>query len=54
MNTQKRLTLDPDEHMRWIYDPSHPDYNTDQARDLRARRDAALQAAPRWMLEEAR
>ena len=52
--TEKRLTLEPDEHMRWIYDPAHRDYNTDMARHLRNRRDAALASAPRWMIEEAR
>lgn len=50
----KRLSLEPDEHMRWIYDYTHPDYNTDRARDLRERRAVAMQNAPRWMIEEAR
>jgi hypothetical protein len=50
----KMLSLEPDEHMRWIYDQTHPDYHTDYARDLRKRRDRALAACPRWMIEEAR
>jgi hypothetical protein len=49
----KRLTLEPDEHMRWIYDPSHRDYHSDRAKDLRERRAAALRNAPRWMVWEA-
>ena len=49
----KRLTLNPDEHMRWIYDPSHPDYNSDRAKDLRERRARALRNAPEWMIREA-
>ncbi len=50
----KMLSIEPDEHMRWIYDQTHPDYHTDYARDLRKRRDRALSACPRWMIEEAR
>lgn len=49
----KHLSLDPDEHMKWIYDPSHPDYNSDHAKWLRERRSRALANAPRWMAEEA-
>ena len=49
-----KLTLEPDPHMRWIYDSSHPDYNSDRAKDLRERRRVAMQNAPRWMIEEAR
>lgn len=49
----KLLSLEPDEHMRWIYDPSHRDYNSDRARDLRERRQAAMRNAPRWMIDEA-
>jgi hypothetical protein len=49
----KELTLKPDEHMRWIYDYTHPDYNSDRAKDLRARRDAAFRNAPRWMIRVA-
>ena len=48
------LTLQPDEHMRWIYDPSHPDYHSDRAEWLRKRRAAAINSAPQWMIEEAR
>ena len=50
----KMLSLEPDENMRWIYDPSHRDYNTEMAEDLRNRRAAALRSCPRWMIEEAR
>ncbi len=50
----RRLTLEPDEHMRWIYDYTRPDYNSDQARYLRERRAAALRNCPLWMLEDAR
>lgn len=50
----KRLSLKPDEHMRWIYDPSHPEYNSARAEDLRERRAAAMRNAPAWMIEEAR
>ena len=49
----KTLSLEPDEHMRWIYDPSHRDYDSDRARDLRERRDAAMRGAPEWMRREA-
>ena len=48
------LSLQPDEHMKWIYDTSHPDYNTGRAEDLRNRRASAFQSCPRYMLEEAR
>lgn len=47
------FSLEPDEHMRWIYDQRHPDYNSDRARDLRERRAAALRSCPRWLLEQA-
>lgn len=50
----KQLSLEPDEHMRWIYDPAHVDYHSEQAEDLRARHAQALCAAPKWMVEEAR
>lgn len=50
----KRLSLQADAHMRWIYDPTHRDYNSDRAMDLRERRRAAFLNAPRWMIEEAR
>ena len=50
----KRISLEPDEHMRWIYDYTHPDYNSSRAKDLRERRAAALRSAPKWMIEEAR
>jgi hypothetical protein len=48
------ISLDPDPWMRWIYDPIHPDYMSDRAKDLRERRAAALASAPQWMIEEAR
>jgi len=50
----KMLSLEPDEDMKWIYDPSHPDYYSDRVKDLRNRRDSAIRNAPRWMIEEAR
>ena len=49
-----RLTLQPDEDMKWIYDYTHQDYNTARARHLREARAAALRSAPQWMIEEAR
>ena len=50
----KMLSLEPDEDMRWIYDPRHPDYNSVYAKHLRERRDSALKQAPEWMFREAR
>lgn len=50
----KMLSLEPDEDMRWIYDYTHPNYNTDRAKSLRNKRNSALRHAPRWMVEEAR
>ena len=49
-----KLSLNPDPHIRWIYDYTHRDYSTAYAEDLRRRREAALRNAPRWMVEEAR
>ena len=49
-----KLSLEPDPHMRWIYDYTHPDYNSDRAEDLRERRHRAMQGSPQWMIEEAR
>lgn len=49
-----KLSLEPDKRMRWIYEYTHPDYNSDRAKDLRERRAAALRNAPKWMIEEAR
>lgn len=49
----KRLSLEPDTDMRWIYDYTHPDYKTDRAKHLREARGSALQNAPEWMLQEA-
>lgn len=48
-----RFSLEPDEHMQWIYDPRHPDYHTDYARDLRERRANALSQVPQWMFWDA-
>lgn len=45
----KNLTLQPDEHMRWIYDPSHPDYNSPRAERLRERRAQALHHVPQYL-----
>ena len=40
--------------MRWIYDYTHPDYNTPRAAHLREARSRAIASAPEWMIEEAR
>ena len=45
------FSLEPDPWMRWIYDQSDPRYFSDEARDLRERRAAALRSAARWMVE---
>jgi hypothetical protein len=50
----KYLSLEPDADMRWIYDYTHPDYNSDRAKHLREARARALQSAPQWMILEAR
>ena len=50
----KMLSMEPDEHMRWIYDSTHPNYDREHAEYLRARRAAAIRSAPRWLVEEAR
>ena len=50
MKTEYDLSLEPDENMRWIYNPSHPDYYSDQAKDLRERRASALRQCPEWLL----
>ena len=47
------LSLDPDLQLRWIYDSTHPDYNTPRAKDLRERRANAIRNAPEWMVREA-
>ena len=49
----KELSLEPDEDMRWIYDPSHHDYYSDMAKSLRDRRSQAISSAPQWMIREA-
>ena len=49
----KLLSLEPDDDMRWIYDYTHPDYNTDRAKWLREARHRAIQSAPEWMVREA-
>jgi len=45
------LSLQPDPWMRWIYDPQHPDYDSERAQDLRRQRERALQATPGWVKE---
>lgn len=45
----KSLSMEPDPDMRWIYDHTHPEYNTDRAKWLRERRSRAIQGAPEWM-----
>jgi hypothetical protein len=42
-------SLEPDEHMRWIYDTSHRDYHSPMAEDLREARRRALCQLPEWM-----
>ena len=49
-----KLSLNPDPDMLWIYDSTHPDYNSPRAKRLREARARAIQSAPRWMIEEAR
>lgn len=49
----KKFTHLPDEHMRWIYNPYHPDYHSERAKDLRMRRWVAFCSMPSWMLAEA-
>lgn len=49
----KQLSLEPDDHMKWIYDHRHPDYNTDRAKHLREARFMAIHNAPEWMKREA-
>ena len=50
----KKLSLEPDEHMKWIYDQKHPDYFSDKAQNLRELRALALRNAPKGMIDEAR
>ena len=50
----RKLSLQPDADMRWIYNPYHRDYDSDRAKNLRERRDAALSNVPPWMIDEAR
>ena len=45
----KKFSLEPDDHMKWIYDPQHPDYNSKHAEYLRKRRAHAISIAPQWM-----
>lgn len=45
----KSLSMEPDPDMRWIYDYTHLEYNTDRAKGLRERRSRAIQYAPEWM-----
>lgn len=44
-----RLSFEPDPKYRWIYDSKHPEYNSDMAKWLRARRSRAIANAPDWM-----
>lgn len=48
-----RISLQPDEHMRWIYDYSHHEYNSERAKHLRASRERALASCPAWLLDQA-
>ena len=45
----KKFSLEPDDHMKWIYDQQHPDYNSKHAEYLRKRRAHAISIAPQWM-----
>ena len=45
----KQFTDEPDPWMVWIDDPTHPDYHSPEARDLRAARERALAQVPWWM-----
>ena len=47
------ISLDPDNHMEWIYDQNHPDYYSDRAKHLRDARDRAIRSAPEWMIRVA-
>ena len=47
------LTLNPDPHLEWIYDPSHKDYNSPMAKDLRDKRARTIHNAPEWMKRDA-
>lgn len=47
----KKLTDQPDPWNAWIYDKSHPEYNSERAKDLRMRREKSLAAVPRWIRE---
>jgi hypothetical protein len=48
-----KLSLQPDPEMRWIYDYTHPDYNSPRAKSLRNARARAIANAPQWMKDEA-
>lgn len=49
----KKLSFNPDPDMKWIYNPSHIDYNSDHAEDLRRRRANAIRNAPLYMRRDA-
>ena len=49
-----KLSLKPDDDMKWIYDCYHPAYNSAEAEHLRGARARALLSCPRWMKETAR
>ena len=48
-----KLSLQPDLDIRWIYDPSHPEYSSPRAQALRDARARAIANAPQWMREDA-
>jgi hypothetical protein len=50
----KNLSLEPDADMKWIYENTHPDYDSPRAKHLREARANAIKSAPQWMIEEAR
>lgn len=45
------FSLQPDEHMRYIYDQRDRRYHLPETRDLRDRRDAALRSCPQCLIE---
>ena len=47
------ISMEPDEHMKWIYDYANPAYMSEEAIELRELRRRAIQSASRYMLEEA-
>jgi len=49
----KRLRLQVDPWNEWIYDPTHRDYNSDEAEHMRRARAYAIAHAPEWMKYDA-